>query len=307
MKKLCRSLIVILLFSCSSHSPDSGRATDIEWIQFKWKSDSLNGRLLEKAAMYIPVRLDTIPEKYYMQFDLGLDVSVFYEKPFLTVLKKYPILNSKIETDTSGYVWLRDIQLLMDDRPARTRDYILFKDFGNSESDLIGSVGAAELKNRVLIIDFRNQKLGITDRLSADAGKDFEMVKCEILKNRIFIPCTINGRKYRFMFDTGTSLTPLLTTREIYEASVSNRKQDTIQAGSWGEAVKITGALSKHGIRLGDKIRLKKNIFYTTDHEKIIDFFKREEIDGMIGNPYFFDEVIMIDFKDGYFGVKKKS
>ena len=109
------------------------------------------------------------------------------------------------------------------------------------------------------------------------------------------------------MFDTGTSLTPLLTTREIYEASVSNRKQDTIQAGSWGEAVKITGALSKHGIRLGDKIRLKKNIFYTTDHEKIIDFFKREEIDGMIGNPYFFDEVIMIDFKDGYFGVKKKS
>lgn len=307
MKKIHKLLIVILLFSCSSRSFDSKKTTDIEWIEFEWKSDSLSGRRIEKAAMYIPVRLDTIPEKYKMQFDLGLDVSIFYEKPFLTILEKYPSLNSNIKTDTSGYVWLKDIRLLMDGRPARTKDYILFKDFGNPGSDLIGSVGAAELKNNVLIIDFRNQKLGITDRLPADVKKDFEITKCEILKNRIFIPCTINGKKYRFMFDTGTSLTPLLTTREIYEALVSNQNQDTIQAGSWGETVKIIGALSKHGIRLGDKVTLKKNIFYTTDHEKIIDFFKREKIDGMLGNPYFFNEIIMIDFKDGYFGVKKKN
>ena len=46
--------------------------------KFYWSPAEISGRHFDKAAMYLPISLDTVSELHYSQFDLGSDATVLY-------------------------------------------------------------------------------------------------------------------------------------------------------------------------------------------------------------------------------------
>ena len=97
--------LVSLLFSISviSYSQSS---QNFEWIPFSWVSDSVSGKYFEKLAIFIPVTIDDLPQKFTMQFDLGAITTCFYENSLNLFLKKYPSLNNKL--DTTKKFWIEN-------------------------------------------------------------------------------------------------------------------------------------------------------------------------------------------------------
>ena len=80
---------------------------------------------------------------------------------------------------------------------------------------------------------------------------------------------------------------------------------DTIRAPSWGINAVSPGAKNIYPVEI-ESIKLKSNQrVYGTDTEHILQFFKEAQIDGLISNPYFFNDIIMIDFKNKLFGIKR--
>ncbi len=314
-KLILSSLLILILIACiKQESQYSLQNNDMKWIEFKWDSDSLSGKFFDKMSIMIPVKIDSIPDQFYMQFDLGADVNILYGNPLINIINEFPYLSSKIQKDSINLgdnFWLKEINLKLGDQNSQINDYVVLKDYGSEKSfanlETIGTIGANEMKNKILMIDFPEQKIAILDSIPYDLRDIFQIENCKLNRNRVIFDCLINSENYRFMFDTGSSITPVVTNKEIYEKLTGKQKlkPDTLTGYSWGRKLIIPGALNNFEIHYGENVILKRNMVYYTDDEKSLDFFKTENIDGLIGNSYFFNSVILIDFKEGKFGIRK--
>jgi hypothetical protein len=74
----------------------------------------------------------------------------------------------------------------------------------------IGTLGADGFQNKVLIIDYPNEKFAVCD--SVPEAYQTEFINMEFGVNRkIVIPMVLRGKSYRVTFDNGSSMFPLVT------------------------------------------------------------------------------------------------
>ena len=74
----------------------------LEWIPFNWEGDTISGKYIEKAFIYIPVKIDDLPHDFTMQLDLGTDQTLFYGKTIDPYLDEYSSLSDKYKVPPSG-------------------------------------------------------------------------------------------------------------------------------------------------------------------------------------------------------------
>jgi hypothetical protein len=79
---------------------------------------------------------------------------------------------------------------------------------------------------------------------------------------------------------------------------------DVVFLHSWREKVDYFSAIVKHEPSLGTTKLGKGKAYYTTS-KPLLDFNKQEQIDGTTGNAYFFNNIVVIDFRNKKFGVLK--
>jgi len=299
MKNTILIILTLIMFSCKK---ESNFEKQIKWSNFYFKSDSVSGKYYEKLAMFVPVTFENDTTQYEMQFDLGADMSQFYEIP----LREIKSVSSKIDTFNTNQYSIKN-QLYLDNKKSQISEFPIMKDWGEKGSKIIGTIGANEFKNKILVIDYPNEKFVILDSTSIDFKNSFNLVEYIEKKGFINLKLKIENSYYNFLFDTGSSTTPLATTIPLYEKFTGKNKIDidTIRVPSWGINVVSPGAKNIYAVEI-ESIKLKSNQrVYGTDAEHILQFFKEEQIDGLISNPYFFDNIIMIDFKNKLFGVKR--
>lgn len=287
------------MFSCKTVSNFEKQT---KWSNFYFKADSVSGKYYEKLAMFVPVTFENDNIQYEMQFDLGADMSQFYEIP----LRGIKSVSSKIDTFNTNQYSLKT-QLYLDNKKSQIFEFPILKNFGKKESKLIGTIGANEFKNKILIIDYPNEKFVILDSTSIEYKNSFNIVEYIEKNGFINLKLKIENSYYNFLFDTGSSTTPLLTTMPLYEKFTGKNKIDidTIRAPSWGINAVSPGAKNIYPVEI-ESIKLKSNQrVYGTDTEHILQFFKEAQIDGLISNPYFLNDIIMIDFKNKLFGIKR--
>ena len=301
-KKLLRflSCIFIIYTSCDSKFKDF--EAQIDWQSFYFKSDTVAGRYLEKYAMIVPVTIEKDTSVYEMQFDTGANMTEFYENP----IREIKSIASKIDTFNVNQYSVA-LNLTLDEFQSQVKAFPIRKGFGIKNSKHIGTIGANEFENKILIIDYPRQKFAILDSLQLRFKKDFEFSDFEDPEGQIYLKLKMNNKIYNFLFDTGSSTTPLITNMTLYKELTGKTKQniDTIRASSWGVEVIAPGAKNIYPIYVGD-LKLKSDLrVYGTDAKHTIEFLKTNKLDGLISNPYFFQDVVLIDFKNKKFGVRK--
>lgn len=93
-KRVVVLAFLILIFANSINV--LSQENSLKWIPFVWQSDTISGKFVEKAYMYVPVKIDDLPENFTMQLDLGTTDTQFYENSVKPYIAAYPSLAKKL-------------------------------------------------------------------------------------------------------------------------------------------------------------------------------------------------------------------
>ena len=322
MKKLIFGLaIVLILFSCrqSNKEKDLKPRDNLSWIRFEWAGDSISGRYYEKLAILIPFKIGGIPHDFKSQFDLGAVATCINGNSFKPYMSLYPEINEKLDTlnkhymlQGKNYAAFKGIDFWLGTVPFSNRELVYFEGQGDTFTvdsvksktiKHIGTIGADLFQNKTLIIDYPNQRIAIVDSLPRDYYENTEFVACKLEKGRIKVPFKINNEVHYLMFDTGSSIFSLLTTKINWMMLCNtNTKVDTLRVNAWGEHYDVYGAPITADVCIGS-YKMPSNFGYATPRSDFGQWCQEEGILGLTGNAYFWNDMIAIDFKDKRFGI----
>lgn len=302
--------VLLLLFSFVAS------AQDVRWIPFHWTSDTISGKYFDKSSIVIPVKIEKIPARFNMQFDLGAVRTVIYGNSIAPYLEAYPALKGKIDPSKTFLIqgednpMFKDMSLQMGEASFEGLDIGYFKNYGGiisteavlSETEKhIGTIGPDLFQNRIVIIDYPKKRIGICDALPKEYKKA-TFQKFKSTDGRPKIPLTINGRIQHVMFDTGSSIFTLQTTKQEALDAASPKIVDSLSVSSWGKMLTFYGVKSEKPIKFGDKV-LDGSTLYYDEQETFRDFYKFVGIWGLTGNAFFLNNTVIIDYKNKLFGV----
>ncbi|RMG66385.1 MAG: hypothetical protein D6715_06960 [Calditrichaeota bacterium] len=271
----------------------------------------------------LPLSIEGIPDEFVAQFDLGATATIFYENALKNYYKKYPDLAAKIDTtntsrqfDLPRYM-LRNVTVVIDSIPSPVSDFVVYKNFGEEipvdsmglpSTKLIGSIGADFCRNKFLIIDYPRERLCLTDTLPERLFRQFEWVNCKIERGRIKVPFTFGKETHDLMFDTGSSLFPVVTDSLHWQryADLEAGPIDTLKVPAWGSWVTVYGVPLKVPLAIGQQLFKNQHVNSIPGDDNAA-FFLREQVQGLTGNALFLHETIVLDFIQDRFGLWKHN
>lgn len=294
----------------------AANAQDVQWIPFKWKGDSASGRYFDKFAITIPVTVDAVPANFNMQFDLGAVKTVIYGNAIKPYLDIYPDLKNKIDTSKKfliqggNHPMFTNISLKMGTTTFRNIDVGYFENFGSTiDKDSIhsttekhiGTIGPDLFQDKILIIDYPHNRIGVCQQLPKQyKAATFQPFKSD--DGRIKFPLLINGKIQYLLFDTGSSIFTLTTSKEDALTTAAPPIADSLTVSSWGKQITFYGIKTNKAIQFGNKV-LDGSLIYYDEQRTFEDFYKFVKIWGLTGNVFFLKNTVIIDYKNKLFGV----
>jgi hypothetical protein len=325
----CRYLIAALFLlplafgttGCNRITPAKHFDQSLTWIPFEWE-DRLapDGSVeVEKVAMFVPLTLEGVPHQFRAQFDLGAGHSLLYGNPIAPYLEAYPAFRAKLDTSrinasVHGEIMTSFPALTFQVGPVTFNEHglALLKDYGEEiDPDSmdaptpwkVGTIGSSLFRDTTLIIDYPHQRLAMMGRLPDAIANRVAFVDMTLENGKIKVPISIDGKTYDVLFDTGSSMFPLLVPSPDWQRfRDSTASVDTLQISSWGTMIDVYGSPTRSGVYVGG-VRLQGDRVYGIPHKGFRDFFKQLGILGLMGNDLFLDDQIIIDFPGRRFGV----
>lgn len=265
-------------------------------IDFKWEKDSINGKLVDKIAMSVPFTIEN--KTYRFQFDLGANMTLIYDKCFE---KTEFIKNKKVEQpmEAVGHqVFTVDNQNFSVGK-LKVENYKLHGLLNFEQGEACGVVGADLFQNKYLIIDFPNKKAIVTDKLKTTKKIDFVDIK--IINNKPILPLEIDGKEYHFQYDNGASVFPIVSYKKNFQNLIeSSEIIENFNIRNFNNPLIVKAIKTNKEIIIG-KSSFNTKEFWFTDEDYFS--FEQQGIDGIIGNVFFLDKTIVIDFKNKKFGI----
>lgn len=297
----------------------SAQEEPIDWFNFQWEDAILDGKKVEKSAMIVPFEIEGIPHKFNAQFDLGAVSTILYGNSIAPYLVKYKDTFSRI--DTVNYCrmegvrcpYFKALNLNLSGVRFSNVDMAWFKGYGDtltvdsiytSTEKHIGTMAADLCKGRVLVIDFPGQRICMLDALPSAWEGRVNYVPMEYLKeyNWIFLPLKINGKEEKVLFDTGSSIFPLLTSpKNVGKIADTSHCVDSLAISSWGEISTVYSYQPKVKIEF-DKMDLSSHQVFAGDQVSD-EMLEGAGFWGIVGNRYFLNQTVVIDYKNNKFGI----
>lgn len=300
------SIFILILFLL----PTNNSNPKIEWNEFVWMESTFGEEYYSKAAILIPFRFNGINEDYYLQLDTEAS-SLLYGNSFYDVEPSYRVIKKKdkrpyvvsIDGTLSKYVFTNENFGLLQDYGAT------LEELKESEYKLIGSLGLDFFKNRILIIDFSEEKFVILNNqndVPINIKKNSVFLDMKYKNNKIYLKSKIGAKNLSLIYDTGSSIFDIVTNKEIW-TSLTNVKNDKdiklLEVPSWGTIVQLKGARAENDWEIGDVIIEKPLIFHEASGLENFNF-KSIKVDGLLGNAIFYDNhIITIDLINKKFGI----
>jgi hypothetical protein len=266
-----------------------------ENIPIKWISSNENSH----SALLLPIEIKGINRTFYMQFDSGSPVTVFYKKSLESIAEKFQN-QLKIDNENSSISSAFRIgKMNVASSDFEVLDYgekISFDD-PNAEN-IIGTIGTDLLEKRITILDFKNNQCSFIEKIKEDAFTDFEFKKRKIL-----IPSVIENENLKLLYDTGTSGYELITTKEIWQQYRNkNSAIKTEKGNSWGNTLSVYSASAKKKIQFKNTTLNLSEVTYIEGTSSLQKFLmKRSGMQGMIGNKLFLNHKLILDCRNKKF------
>ncbi|MEN2487979.1 hypothetical protein AAYQ05_09290 [Flavobacterium sp. B11] len=266
-----------------------------EKIPIKWISSNDNSH----SALLLPVKIKGISRTFYMQFDSGSPITVFYKKSLESIAEKFqnqPKIDNENMSISTAFT-IENMNVISDTfEVLNYGEEINFDDL--KAVNIIGTIGTDLLEKRITILDFKNNLCSFIEKIQEDDFVDFEFKKRKIL-----IPSTIENKKLKLLYDSGTSGYELITTKEIWqEYRNKNSVVKTEKGNSWGNTLIVYSASAKKKIQFQKTIINLSEVTYvegTSDLQKFL--MKRSGMQGMIGNKLFLNHKLILDCKNEKF------
>ena len=271
-------------------------------IDFKWEKDSINGKLFDKIAMSVPFTIEN--KTYRFQFDLGSNMTLIYDKCFENTKI---IKNKKIDysIETSGNKMFAIDNQKFSVGSLKIRDYKLHGLLNFDQENVCGIVGADLFQDKYLIIDFPNRKAYVTKNLKDKIADKTDFVNMKIINNRPVIPIKIDNKVYHFQYDNGASIFPIVTYKKNFLDLIDSSKIiENFNIKNLNNPLIVKAIETNKEINIG-KSTFKTAEFWFTDND--VFFLEKQGIDGIIGNVFFLDKTIILDFKHKKFGIVKNA
>ncbi|KIC65201.1 hypothetical protein [Chryseobacterium taiwanense] len=267
-------------------------------IDFKWEKDSLNGKLIEKIAMSVPFFIEN--KEYRFQFDLGANTTLIYDKCFE---KTQFIKNRKIDknSEAAGHQVFSIENQNIKIGDFKKNNYKLSGLLNFDQDEACGVVGADIFQYKILIIDFPNNQILITDKLSKKQIEKANLIDIKIINNKPIIPVKIDGLTYHFQYDSGASIFPVFTYLKKFEKLINSSKtKDSLNIKNFNNPLIVKAVEIDKQVMIGENKFNTRELWYSDN-----DLFglENDQIDGIIGNVFFLDKKIVIDFKNKKFGI----
>ena len=168
----------------------------VQTIPISWSNVTLNGVFFEKTAMHLPVRFLDDTTYYYFQLDTGSEESFFYSGN----LMKPETLNLLNKSDT--------IQTSIGKLHfAKLETQKMVNENGRI---YCGTIGSDFFDAKIVEIDYLNQEIHI---LPSYSSKNYKLDSLKLSFGRPIISIQTPTNNYDFMFDTGSSLFELWTSK----------------------------------------------------------------------------------------------
>ncbi len=290
-----------------------GYSQSIKPARFYWTKFTTVDTTFEKAAILIPIYLDGVEKKFFMQLDLGSDATMFYGIPFEQISKKKPLLKKGIKTISK---YNREVEVVpvngkLGNYLLRSDTFYIKPDYGDTlntknKLNIIGTVGLDFFRNRVVMIDFVNQYFAIADtitELDKSLLANTDTIAIKLIFNKIFISGIKIGDQpiENIIYDTGSSIFSLVVTKKKWQKLTGKVGDETdniiIKIPAWKKEIKVIGTPLKENLFLGTLKIENPAIFYGILEE--LDLSKAPfKLEGLIGNVLFLNSIIIIDFNN---------
>ncbi|UWY30162.1 hypothetical protein N4T20_09525 [Flavobacterium sp. TR2] len=266
-----------------------------ENIPTKWISSSENAH----SALLLPIKIKGIDRTFYMQFDSGSPVTVFYKKPLESIAEKF---QNQLKIDTKNNTISTAFRIGKMDVVSNDFEVLNYGEkisFDNSNAvNIIGTIGTDLLEKRIAILDFKNNQCSFIEKTKEDDFADFEFKKRKIL-----IPSIIEKENLKLLYDSGTSGYELITTKEIWQQYRNkNSKIKTEKGNSWGNILTVYSASAKKKIQFEKSILNLSEVTYIEGTSELQKFLmKRSGMQGMVGNKLFLNHKLILDCQNEKF------
>jgi len=265
-------------------------------FDFKWEKDSINGKLVEKIAMSVPFTIEN--KTYRFQFDLGANMTLIYDKCFE---KTEFIKNKKVDEamEAAGHKVFTVDNQNFSIGGLKIDNYKLNGLLNFEQEEACGVVGADLFQNKYLIIDFPNKKITVSEKLKTNKKIDFVDIK--IINNKPILPLEIDGKVYHFQYDTGASIFPMASYKKKFQSLIDSSKIiENFNIRNFNNPLVVKAIETNKKVIIG-KSSFNTKEFWFTDEDYFS--FEQQGIDGVMGNVFFLDKTIVIDFKNKKFGI----
>ena len=275
---------------------------NLSWAKFTWANEILGGKSFKRTAMLIPLKIEGLPYDFLFQFDLGSNLTVLEGNPLKTILEKHPEFDRM-----HRQVAFKDLTLFLGETKMTSRYCSVMPNQGaplaaSSLTDnlpiRLGTIGADIFQNKILVIDYPNQRFAVCDTLSGSFQATLTKITLDEL-GRVLLPLRLNEKNYKVMFDNGASLFPLIMSDDKINDFSTAASTDTITTSSWGTIHNVIGRPLKQEFQLAGQTF--SNIIVYADYRQDS---RADTYDASAGNALFWNKTIVIDFKNQRFGVK---
>jgi hypothetical protein len=278
--------------------------SNISWTKFKWVNGNLGSKFYERIAINIPCKISGLQNTVTFQFDTGADLTGVYETTFSSFYATNPELKNKIKPLNSSYKFYENLSLNFDSFSATNKSGFVYKDFGNivgiNANDTIntGTIGPDIFQNTVLLIDYPKKQFAICSTIPVDYASNLVDMTLDDL-GRVILPLKLADKSLKILFDTGSSLFPIITDASKISLFSTSPDSDVIQVSSWGQLHNVTGKMVTDTFVLAGQTFSNVKAYGSTR-----DMGTGKNYDGITGNALFWDKTVVIDFKNKKFGVK---
>ena len=291
------------LATCAAGQPATA-LPPIPWARMIWSPANVGGKTVEHAALMVEVQLKGVEKPVLMQLDTGCDADLVYDIPFglldpggsragrNQVLLGGTVGGRQFEREpffvrgTAGVSWLSSLLLSAQERIA----------IWKGKEVLLGTIGAAFLEQRVLLLDFAANRvaiLGAGEELPAALAAHVEFTPIAYRDHKIFVGVAVNGStRLDLAFDTGSSTAALITTRDRWLEWTGRRPEDpsntVMVAWAWDRYGKWLGAPIQGALCVGGACLASPTAFFESTGLPNCDFDHYPfRIAGLIGNALF--------------------
>ncbi|GGI57668.1 hypothetical protein [Winogradskyella haliclonae] len=274
-------------------------------IHFDWASSykGSGGYHEPQAAIIIPVKIENLTHRFYMQFDTGAPHSFIYEKDLKSLRK----IGLNIEEVTKGEErFVEALNFKLDSTTINAKMIRILENYGNSfdKTDTIsnlniGTIGSDFITNRITSIDFKNQTLELYEQRPKWMKTKSEFKPFDFTGRRIMLPVVIDNKDYELFYDSGCSAFGLITIKSRFDKYTDeNTEAIAYNAKSWNSSIAITSKVSNKRFKIGNTELSLKRVSHVDMYNAIqplVTPFTR--IGGWLGNQPFNDKILILDTK----------